>query len=179
MEISRLNSQARVSILHIYPQSPLLESSEHISTMEEVKAQMNHLAMSLTDDADQVIDNVVLSGNVADKMLQFIHENDFDLVIVGINSNGKNNEIGSRTARVIKESDVPGHDRTKYAPAWNYCKLRRSIATTAVRHAMRPSPLRRITFAAMAARPYTSCWISVTSEYIMRRLLKQTPPSLS
>lgn len=59
------------------------------------------------DFSDDKIRNVVLSGNVEETMMQFIKEHSFDLVIVGINSNGHDNEIGSHTVRVIRESGVP------------------------------------------------------------------------
>lgn len=68
---------------------------------------MNQLSHNISDLSDDRIKNVVLSGNVEETMMQFIKDHKFDLVIVGINSNGHNNDIGSHTVRVIKESGVP------------------------------------------------------------------------
>ncbi|WP_424964332.1 universal stress protein [Ekhidna sp.] len=111
LELSKLNGDATISFLHIYPVSSKYShksgSSANSKQLEEVKHRMNQLSHDISDISDDRIQNVVLSGNVEDTMMQFIKEHNFDLVIVGINSNGYDNEIGSHTVRVIKESGVP------------------------------------------------------------------------
>lgn len=111
LELSRLNSDLVISFLHVYPISSRYTHKDSLSPndhkLDEVRLRMNHLAEGLIDHPEDRIKNVVLSGNVENTMLQFIKEHDFDLVIVGINSNGQNNEIGSHTVSVIKESGVP------------------------------------------------------------------------
>lgn len=124
LELSKLHGDAIISFLHIYPESSKYSHIKGPKTkegqLEEVKNRMNLLSHELSDISDDRIQNVVLSGNVEDTMMEFIKTHDFDLVIVGINSNGHDNEIGSHTVRVIKESGVPVMivpNRSKYGTA--------------------------------------------------------------
>lgn len=111
LELSRLNNDATISFLHIYPNSAKYslkdskKANQHV--LEEMKDRMNQLSLSLSDQSMERINNVVLSGNVEDTMLKFIKEHKFDLVIVGVNSNGINNEIGSHTVSLIEKSGTP------------------------------------------------------------------------
>lgn len=111
LELSRLHSDTVISFLHIYPISARYsaEKGQKVNELKlaEVKDRMNQLSQNLDDFSSEKINNVVLSGNVEETMLQFIKEHDFDLVIVGINSNGHSNEIGSHTVSVIQKSGVP------------------------------------------------------------------------
>ena len=111
LELSRLNGLAKLSFLHVYPVPAKYLENGHkqmtVKKMELMKSRMNQLAHDLSEKAEDRIDNVVLPGNVGDVMMQFIRENQFDLVIVGINSNGQNNDIGSHTINIIKESGIP------------------------------------------------------------------------
>ena len=111
LELSRLNVSTRLSFLHVYPINSkyISNGNGHANSevMEEVKNRMNQLSINLSEKSEDRIENVVLSGNVDDVMMDFIKQNSFDLVIVGINSNGQNNDIGSHTIKVIKESGVP------------------------------------------------------------------------
>ncbi|MEP1032237.1 universal stress protein [Ekhidna sp.] len=111
LELSRLNTEAILSFLHIYPLAArhTQKDIQVISKqkLEEVEKRMNQLAVDLIEQPEQRIKNMVLSGNVEETMIRFIRENHFDLVIVGINGNGQNNEIGSHTVSVIKESGIP------------------------------------------------------------------------
>lgn len=111
LELSQLNRNATISFLHIYPVSSKYSKKSHPQAsdhqLEEVRERMNHLSKGLSELSEERIKNVVLSGNVEETMLQFIKDHKFDLVIVGINSNGHSNDIGSHTVRVIKESGVP------------------------------------------------------------------------
>lgn len=111
IELYQLYKETTISFLHIYPDSARYSKKElpkvAESQLQQVKERMNHLSHNLMDFSDDKIRNVVLSGNVEETMMQFIKEHSFDLVIVGINSNGHDNEIGSHTVRVIRESGVP------------------------------------------------------------------------
>lgn len=72
-----------------------------------VQNRMDKLAKDLSDKSEEVIENVVLSGDVEEKLIEFISQNHSDLVIVGVNSNGVNNEIGRHTLSIIEKSGVP------------------------------------------------------------------------
>lgn len=109
LEMSRLNKDVKLSILHVYPVSKSHKNGTASAqpVLKDVEDRMNKLAKNLTDESDEIINNVVLSGQVEDTLLNFIKENKFDLVIVGVNSNGANNEIGSHTISMIKKSGIP------------------------------------------------------------------------
>ena len=111
LELSRLHGNSVISFLHIYPVSARYTVEKSAKAVElklvEVKERMNKLSNKLADLSSDKINNVVLSGNVEETMLRFIKEHEFDLVIVGINSNGHTNEMGSHTISVIQESGVP------------------------------------------------------------------------
>lgn len=111
LELFEHYKDATISFLHVYPMSTRYSKNEKPEVAEslllQMKERMNHLSQSLMDFSEERINNVVLSGNVEKTMLQFIKDHKFDLVIVGINSNGRTNEIGSHTVKVIKESGVP------------------------------------------------------------------------
>ena len=108
-----MNKEVKLSVLHVYPvssngngNSSRIRSNGHLSMLEEVKTKMNRLSNDLIDQPD-IIDNVVLPGNVEHTLIDFIRQNSFDLVIVGINGNGYTNDIGSHTVNVIENSGVP------------------------------------------------------------------------
>lgn len=111
IELCRANDHAKISFLHVYPVSSkyLKDDGKHVTQekMQLMQNRMKQLSSELIEKAEELIDNVVLPGNVDEVMKEFIRENEFDLVIVGINSNGQNNDIGSHTVRIIKESEVP------------------------------------------------------------------------
>lgn len=111
LELSRLNDETILSFLHIYPLSARYSQKDlqviSKQKLNEVEKRMDHLSTGLMDHPEKRIRNMVLSGNVEETMLRFMRENEFDLVILGINSNGRNNEIGSHTVSVIKESGIP------------------------------------------------------------------------
>lgn len=111
LELFHQCGEAKLSFLHVYPvTSKQLENGNAEVTNERMKLMQNRmtqLSQDLSDKTEDRIDNVVLPGNVDEVMIQFIEENQFDLVIVGINSNGESNDIGSHTINVIKKSGVP------------------------------------------------------------------------
>ncbi|MEQ9404075.1 MAG: universal stress protein [Cyclobacteriaceae bacterium] len=110
IELAKQNEEATLSILHIFPstsQSGDDTPSEFRPRMDQVKAHMNELSKSLLEASEDRIKNIVLAGDVEKAILKFIHQNDFDLVIVGINSNGFDNIPGSHALRVIEKSGTP------------------------------------------------------------------------
>jgi len=111
LELAKLNASTSISILHIYPLvSRFYNDDNQIEIphrMDELKDKMNQLAKDFMDNPDKKIKNVVLSGNVEETMLKFIQDNDFDLVIIGINGNGLDNSVGSHTLSVIQKSETP------------------------------------------------------------------------
>ncbi|MFK7953390.1 MAG: universal stress protein [Ekhidna sp.] len=109
LEIGKVNN-ADVSILHIFPLVSKFSSDkkelELPVKLEQLKSKMDILSSDFNEDAKKIT-NVVLPGNVEHTMLKFIREHDFDLVIIGINSHGETNEMGSHTVSIIERSGTP------------------------------------------------------------------------
>ena len=109
IELFQRYEETKLSLLHVYPiatkyQEDIEDTEKKI---EHMKNRMIQLSNDLNEKITDAIENVVLPGNVNDVMLEYIENNRFDLVIVGINSNGQNNDIGSHTINVIEKSGVP------------------------------------------------------------------------
>ncbi len=109
IELFQRHEDTKLSLLHVYPiAAKYQEDSEDTEKkIEHMKNRMIQLSNDLNEKITNAIENVVLPGNVNDVMLEYIENNRFDLVIVGINSNGQNNDIGSHTINVIEKSGVP------------------------------------------------------------------------
>ena len=95
-----------ITVLHVFPVSknseqPLFEQ------LENVRNNMEKLSNELTEESGQEITNVVVSGNVNEALTEFITKNQYDLVIMGINGNGQDNNPGTHTVNVITQSSVP------------------------------------------------------------------------
>lgn len=110
LEMAKLNN-SELSLLHVYPLvSKYSKGNRHIempTKLEEVKKKMNEFSQNLMERGNSEISNVVLPGNVEETMIKYVEEHDFDLVIVGVNGNGTNNELGSHTAKLIERSGTP------------------------------------------------------------------------
>ncbi len=68
---------------------------------------MTKLSNDLRKNEKTQINNLVLPGNIEKQLLDFVTQNSFDLVIMGVNSSGEDNSPGSHTAKLIEESDTP------------------------------------------------------------------------
>lgn len=110
LELGKANS-AEVSILHIFPLVSKFSTNQKEldlpMKLEELKSKMDRLSMDFKGSESQKITNIVLPGNVEKTMLSFIQEHDFNLVIIGINSDGDTNEMGSHTVSLIERSGTP------------------------------------------------------------------------
>ena len=110
MELARAN-KAGLNILHIIPTVSRFSDDKTLQQLpeklEEVKSRMNDLSKDLVEENQVDIQNFVLPGNVAQTMLNFISENNYDLVILGVNSHGAGNDLGSHATLVIEKCNVP------------------------------------------------------------------------
>lgn len=110
MELASANN-AKLNILHIIPTVSRFSDDKTLQQLpeklEEVKSRMNELSKGLVEENKVSIENFVLPGNVAQTMLEFIRENSYDLVILGVNSHGAGNDLGSHATLVIEKCNVP------------------------------------------------------------------------
>lgn len=109
LQFSNMSGSPKLRLLHVYPLSKKANEDDRGENqiVEAVQQKMDKLLNDLVEDANGEIENVVVSGNVEEKLMEEIRENKSDLVIVGVNSNGVNNEIGSHTIRMIEKSGIP------------------------------------------------------------------------
>lgn len=100
-----------ISILHIYPvvsRFSKKQASEDLHPkLEKMKEHMTKLSDDLSTDKKTKINNLVVAGSIEKQLLEFVRQNAYDLVIVGVNSSGEHNSPGSHTVRLIEESDTP------------------------------------------------------------------------
>lgn len=110
MELASANN-AELNILHIIPTVSRFSDDKTLQQLpeklEEVKSRMNELSRGLVEESQISIENFVLPGNVAQTMLEFIKEHTYDLVILGVNSHGAGNDLGSHATLVIEKCNVP------------------------------------------------------------------------
>lgn len=110
MELAFAN-KAQLNILHVVPTVSRFTDDKSLQQLperlEEVKSRMNELSKDLLEDRSVAIQNHVLPGNVAKTMLQFIRDHAYDLVILGVNSHGAGNDLGSHATLVIEQCNVP------------------------------------------------------------------------
>jgi len=110
MELASVNDAA-LNMLHIIPTVSRFSDDKTLQQLpeklEEVKVRMNELSKGLVEENHVSIKNFVLPGNVAQTMLEFIKKNNYDLVILGVNSHGAGNDLGSHATLVIEKCNVP------------------------------------------------------------------------
>ena len=110
LELAQLNN-ANINILHVVPTVSRFSKSknhQHLpEKLDEVESRMNQLSKDLLDGNPVSVQNHVVPGNVAETMLSFIRENHYDLVILGVNSHGSTNQLGSHTSMIIEKCGVP------------------------------------------------------------------------
>ena len=110
MELANANN-AELNILHVIPTvSRYTDDKSRLKLpekLDEVKSRMNELSKGLSEEGSVAIQNHVLPGNVAQTMLDFIRNHSYDLVILGVNSHGAGNDLGSHATLVIEQCNVP------------------------------------------------------------------------
>lgn len=110
MELANANN-AELNILHVIPTVSRYTDDKNMlklpEKLDEVKSRMNELSKGLSEEGSVPIQNHVLPGNVAQTMLDFIRNHSYDLVILGVNSHGAGNDLGSHATLVIEQCNVP------------------------------------------------------------------------
>ncbi|MEQ8583219.1 MAG: universal stress protein [Marinoscillum sp.] len=97
---------SRLTLLHVFPSGPL-DKNRDIRLMEGLRKQMDDFCLTLERSQKTKIQPVILGGEVRGEVLRFIQENAFDLIILGVNSNGVDNEPGSHIANIITQANAP------------------------------------------------------------------------
>ncbi|MFT6856024.1 MAG: nucleotide-binding universal stress UspA family protein [Cyclobacteriaceae bacterium] len=103
------SQQICISLLHVYPSNAAIGRMKDADrdNFNDLDREMRKFCAELEETVDACIKPVLLSGNVNDQILDYIKKEPHDLIIIGINSNGSNNDAGSHTIEIIKSSGVP------------------------------------------------------------------------
>lgn len=107
------DKKASITLLHVYPASAKFDkrtkslNSELDADLKRLEQRMTTFSEGLSKGKDLEIDSVILSGWVDEEILSFIHKNKFDLVIMGVNSNGLDNRPGSHITQMIEQTSTP------------------------------------------------------------------------
>ena len=101
MDLCRQHS-ADLFLLHVSPK----ESNNGYNSAAEMKSKMTSWSKDMVEKEEFVLNNVVLTGDIEKEIKSFIDNNSFDLIIVGINSNGRDNLIGRHALKLIEETDT-------------------------------------------------------------------------
>lgn len=102
-----------ITLLHIYPSSARFDRKskwireEDSQEMGRIKQKMKSLCDELTKGKNLKIDSVILKGWVEEEIIDFIKNNEFDLVVMGVNSNGLDNRPGSHITKMIERTSTP------------------------------------------------------------------------
>lgn len=102
-----------ITLLHVFPSSAKFDSRKgeldikDLDAIDEIKMQMDSFCMDLHGQYNVKYHPVILGGAVHEEICQYIHENDFDLVMIGVNSNGVDNTPGSHTSEIISNCHAP------------------------------------------------------------------------
>ncbi|WP_258099911.1 universal stress protein [Marinoscillum pacificum] len=102
-----------ITLLHVFPSSAKFDSRKgeldlsDLDAIDEIKLQMDAFCMDLHSQYKVTYHPVILGGAVHEEICQHIRENDYDLVIIGVNSNGVDNRPGSHTSEIIANCHTP------------------------------------------------------------------------
>ncbi len=105
--------QAMITLLHVYPSNSKFDSKskrfkdEEQEEMNRIKREMKSFCEGLIKGKGLNIDSVILKGWVNEEILEFVKNHNFDLVIMGVNSNGFDNRPGSNIFKMIERVNAP------------------------------------------------------------------------
>jgi len=98
-----------ITLLHVYPSKNFddFHTDTDQQNLSALKLEMQRFCTEIGETVDACIEPVLLVGNVNKEIIKYIQKEPYDLVIIGVNSNGSNNDPGSHTSEIIKSSAVP------------------------------------------------------------------------
>lgn len=103
--------KSNLLLLHIYPLvSRFSLDKNEVAVpvkLNEIKNRLKEIAKEISTNTKVKIESKVLPGNVESTLLLFLSENPFDLMVLGVNSHGANNELGSHATTLIEKCGIP------------------------------------------------------------------------
>lgn len=104
---------SRLTLLHVFAHSAKFSSkkthlnSSDLKTLGNIKDQMDEFCRELEVMTSGDVHAVILSGGVEKEIVKFVEKNPFDLIIMGVNSNGLDNQPGSHLNNIIEKVNAP------------------------------------------------------------------------
>ncbi|MFT7031420.1 MAG: nucleotide-binding universal stress UspA family protein [Marinoscillum sp.] len=102
-----------LTLLHVFPSRAKFSTEDaqgedpDESLKDVLKTQLDEFCSSLRRHRDFEVISVILHGDVDEEIVSFIQKNEFDAVIMGINSNGLDNEPGSHIKDILAKANLP------------------------------------------------------------------------
>lgn len=104
----------RLTLLHVYPTSHKKEilagtaDQKELRNISEFEEEMHNLCDHLQPQHKNIkLDCAVKTGDVNQEVLQYLKEQQCDLIIIGVNSNGQDNKAGKHAAAILEAAQVP------------------------------------------------------------------------
>ncbi len=106
------HEDSSIVLLHVFPSSAKFTNGKKVSLEDEkqiqsLQEQMDDFCKSLQESSRATIIPKILRGKVEHEILQYIDKYAFDMVILGINSNGADNHPGSHVSNIIEQANAP------------------------------------------------------------------------
>lgn len=105
--------RSSLTLLHIFPNTARFDKvktqlgHQDQRTIDNIREQMEEFCQGLGARKHVKINSVISVGGVEEEILQYMEENTFDLIIMGVNSNGMDNQPGSHLATIIEKANTP------------------------------------------------------------------------
>lgn len=104
---------SRITLLHVFPNSVKYDQQERHLAADDliviggIKKQIEEFCADLENNSEVKIKSVILDGAVDKEILRFVGKYCFDLIIMGVNSNGTDNLPGTHLNQIIEKSNTP------------------------------------------------------------------------
>lgn len=104
---------SQLTLLHVFPSSAKFDrrkahlNDDDLKIIHSIKEQMDGFCLELGKNNRTKINAVILGGGVENEILKFVDKNRFDLIIMGVNSNGLDNQPGSHISNIIQKANAP------------------------------------------------------------------------
>ncbi len=108
-----IEPNGELTLLHVFPsRAKFTKQDAHgqdpdDSLKDVLKTQLDDFCRTLKLHRDFDVVPVILQGVVGQEILKFIHENEFEAIIMGMNSNGQDNEPGSHIKDILVKANIP------------------------------------------------------------------------
>ena len=104
----------QLTLLHVYPTSHKKEilagtaNPKELRNISEFEDEIQSLCRHLQPKHKNIkLNCAVKTGDVNQEILQHLKEQQCDLIIIGVNSNGHDNKAGKHAAAILETAEVP------------------------------------------------------------------------